>query len=124
MWMQDLCLICASSKSLQCLSISTACCIHQALRDGESMGLVFDMYHVMRRQSSMASSMVAEATEASVADSVQDGASSIDDGSMDGASARSAATSFQIYDNCCELCMSPSCVAIGIAAKGSGNEPL
>lgn len=44
----------------------------------------------------MASSMVAEATEASVADSVQDGASSIDEGSMDGASARSAATPFQI----------------------------
>ncbi len=40
----------------------------------------------------MASSMVAEATEASVLDSVQDGASSIDDGgSMDGASARCAA---------------------------------
>ena len=44
-----------------------------------------------RRQGSMASSMVAEATEASVLDSVQDGASSIDDGaSMDGASARCA----------------------------------
>ena len=39
----------------------------------------------------MASSMVAEATEPSVADSVQDGVSSVDDGSMDGASARSAA---------------------------------
>ena len=49
----------------------------------------------------MASSMVAEATEASVADSVQDGASSIDDGSMDGTSARSAATSSHtmLYDN-------------------------
>ena len=46
----------------------------------------------MYRQGSMASSMVAEATEASVLDSVQDGASSIDDGgSMDGASARCAA---------------------------------
>ncbi|CAK0746634.1 hypothetical protein CVIRNUC_001707 [Coccomyxa viridis] len=44
------------------------------------------------RQGSMASSMVAEATEASVLDSVQDGASSIDDGgSMDGASARKRA---------------------------------
>ena len=40
----------------------------------------------------MASSMVAEATEASVLDSVQDGTSSIDDGgSVDGASARCAA---------------------------------
>jgi hypothetical protein len=36
----------------------------------------------------MASSMVAEATEASVVDSMQDGASSIDDGSVDCASAR------------------------------------
>ena len=41
----------------------------------------------------MASSMVVEGTEASAADSVQDGVSSIDDGSMDGASARSAAPS-------------------------------
>ena len=41
------------------------------------------------RQASMASSMVVEATEASARGSVQeDGASSIDDGSVDGASAR------------------------------------
>ena len=47
----------------------------------------------LRRQGSMASSMVAEATEASVLDSTQDGASSIEEGgSVDGASARCGAS--------------------------------